>query len=129
MGASSSSIPSNDAIKLIDASVLTNQLGSPRGGCEEHISKFSLSYETKVYQPLQERTNSQRLLIADFARHLVRCQQTTWNLHTTQPRYFAPTCSEVVNLTGLLKTKDYAYRVVKDICLQESKYCLNESKR
>jgi hypothetical protein len=28
-----------------------------------------------------------------------------WNLHTTQPRYFAPTCSEVVNLTGLLKTK------------------------
>jgi hypothetical protein len=30
----------------------------------------------------------------------------TWNLHTTQPKYFAPTCSEVVNLTGLLSTKD-----------------------
>jgi hypothetical protein len=29
-----------------------------------------------------------------------------WNLHTTQPKYFAPTYSEVVNLTGLLKTKD-----------------------
>jgi hypothetical protein len=29
-----------------------------------------------------------------------------WNLHTTQPNYFAPTYSEVVNLTGLLKTKD-----------------------
>jgi hypothetical protein len=26
----------------------------------------------------------------------------TWNLHTTQPNYFAPTSSEVVNLTGLL---------------------------
>jgi hypothetical protein len=26
----------------------------------------------------------------------------TWNLHTTQPKYFAPTCSEVVNLTSLL---------------------------
>jgi hypothetical protein len=26
----------------------------------------------------------------------------TWNLYTTQPKYFAPTCSEVVNLTGLL---------------------------
>jgi hypothetical protein len=26
----------------------------------------------------------------------------TWNLHTTQPKYFAPTCSEVINLTGLL---------------------------
>jgi hypothetical protein len=25
-----------------------------------------------------------------------------WNLHTTQPKYFAPTFSEVVNLTGLL---------------------------
>jgi hypothetical protein len=30
----------------------------------------------------------------------------TWFLHITQPNYFAPTCSEVVNLTGLLKTKD-----------------------
>jgi hypothetical protein len=30
----------------------------------------------------------------------------TWNLHTTQPKYFAPTYSEVVNLTVLLKTKD-----------------------
>jgi hypothetical protein len=30
----------------------------------------------------------------------------TWNLHTTQPKYFAPTCSEVVDLTGLLETKD-----------------------
>jgi hypothetical protein len=26
----------------------------------------------------------------------------TWNLHTTQPNYFALTYSEVVNLTGLL---------------------------
>jgi hypothetical protein len=26
----------------------------------------------------------------------------TWNLHTTQPKYFAPTSSEVGNLTGLL---------------------------
>jgi hypothetical protein len=30
----------------------------------------------------------------------------TWNLHTTQPKYFAPTYSEIVNLTGLLQTKD-----------------------
>jgi hypothetical protein len=26
----------------------------------------------------------------------------TWNLQTTQPKYFAPTSSEVINLTGLL---------------------------
>jgi hypothetical protein len=25
-----------------------------------------------------------------------------WNLHTTQPKYFVPTYSEFVNLTGLL---------------------------
>jgi hypothetical protein len=25
-----------------------------------------------------------------------------WNLHTIQPKYFVPTSSEVVNLTGLL---------------------------
>jgi hypothetical protein len=29
-----------------------------------------------------------------------------WNLHTRQPNYFAPTYSDVVNLTGLLKTKN-----------------------
>jgi hypothetical protein len=26
----------------------------------------------------------------------------TWNLHTTQPKYFCPTSSEVINLIGLL---------------------------
>jgi hypothetical protein len=26
----------------------------------------------------------------------------TWNLHTTQPKYFAPIYSEIVNLTDLL---------------------------
>jgi hypothetical protein len=28
-----------------------------------------------------------------------------WNLHTTQPQYFVPTHSEVVNLTGLAENK------------------------
>jgi hypothetical protein len=36
----------------------------------------------------------------------VSAPAATWNLHKTQPKYFAPTYSEVVNLTGLLKTKD-----------------------
>jgi hypothetical protein len=31
-----------------DGAVLTDQLGTPRGRCDEHSSKFSLSYETKV---------------------------------------------------------------------------------
>jgi hypothetical protein len=37
---------------------------------------------------------------------VVSAPSAIWNLHTTQPKYFAPTYSEVVNLTGLLKTKD-----------------------
>jgi hypothetical protein len=36
----------------------------------------------------------------------VSAPAATWNLHTIQPNYFAPTYSEVVNLIGLLKTKD-----------------------
>jgi hypothetical protein len=35
----------------------------------------------------------------------------TWNLHTTQPNTLFPTYDEVVNLTGLLETKEWAYRV------------------
>jgi hypothetical protein len=34
--------------KVGDGAVLTDQLGTPRGRCDEHNSKFSLSYETKV---------------------------------------------------------------------------------
>jgi hypothetical protein len=41
-----------------------------------------------------------------------------WNLYTTQPNYFAPTYSEIVNLTGLLKTKDETYGVEKYVCLR-----------
>jgi hypothetical protein len=47
-GAYSSSIPDNGARKLVDGAVLTDQLGTPRERCDEHNSKFSLSYETKV---------------------------------------------------------------------------------
>jgi hypothetical protein len=36
----------------------------------------------------------------------VSAPAATWNLHTTQPKYFAPTYSEVVNLTDLLITND-----------------------
>jgi hypothetical protein len=37
---------------------------------------------------------------------VVSAPAATWNLNTTQPKYFAPTYSEVANLTGLLITKD-----------------------
>jgi hypothetical protein len=60
-----------------------------------------------------EKTNFRRLMLAGFATapnnlymasYLGRsfAPAATWNLHTTQPKYFAPTYSEVVNLTILL---------------------------
>jgi hypothetical protein len=41
-------------------------------------------------------------------RHLLTRLQlvATWNLHTTQPNNLLSTYDEVVNLTGLLKTKE-----------------------
>jgi hypothetical protein len=66
-----------------------------------------------LIEPVEERTNLRRLMLAGLAIALDNLYMApylgrsfaptaTWNLHTTQPKYFAPTCSEVVNLTGLL---------------------------
>jgi hypothetical protein len=60
-----------------------------------------------------ERTNFKRLMLVGLATALDNLYMApylghsfapaaTWNLHTTQPKYFAPTYSEIVNLTGLL---------------------------
>jgi hypothetical protein len=67
----------------------------------------------RFIKPVGERTNFQRLMLAGLAKapdnlyvapYLGRsfAPAATWNLHTTRPKYFAPTSSEVVNLTGLL---------------------------
>jgi hypothetical protein len=66
-----------------------------------------------LIEPVGERTNFRRLMLAGLAiapdnsyiaPYLGRsfAPAATWNLHIAQPKYFAPTCSEVVNLTGLL---------------------------
>jgi hypothetical protein len=67
----------------------------------------------RFIEPVGERTNFRRLMLAGLAtapdnlymapylEHSF-APAATWNLHTTQPKYFAPTYSEVVNLTGLL---------------------------
>jgi hypothetical protein len=92
---------------------MTAQLGTPRGRYDEHSSKSSLSMKLRFIEPVGERTNFRRLMLAGFttapdnlymAPYLGRSFSlaATWNLHTTQPKYFAPTYSEVVNLTGLL---------------------------
>jgi hypothetical protein len=67
----------------------------------------------RFIEPVGERTNFRTLMLAGLATapnnlymapYLGRsfALAATWNLHTTQPKYFAPTYSEVVNLTGLL---------------------------
>jgi hypothetical protein len=92
---------------------MTAQLGTPRGRYDEHISKSSLGMKPRFIEPVGERTNFRRLMLASFATALDNLYMAsylgrsfapavTWNLHTTQPKYFAPTYSEVVNLTGLL---------------------------
>jgi hypothetical protein len=47
------------------------------------------------------KTAPDNLYMAPYLGHRF-APAATWNLHTTQPKYFAPTYSEVVNLTGLL---------------------------
>jgi hypothetical protein len=42
----------------------------------------------------------------DVFNGTVSTPAATWNLYTTKSKYFASTYSEVVNLTGLLVTKD-----------------------
>jgi hypothetical protein len=67
----------------------------------------------RFIEQVGERTNFRRLMLAGLeiapdnlymAPYLGRSftPVATWNLHTTQPNYLAPTCSEVVNLTDLL---------------------------
>jgi hypothetical protein len=89
------------------------QLGTPRGRYDEHSSKSSVSMKPRFIEPVGERTNFQRLMLVGLATTLDNLYMapylghsfaptSTWNLHTRQPKYFAPTCSEVVNLTSLL---------------------------
>jgi hypothetical protein len=92
---------------------MTALLGTPRGRYDEYNSKSSLSMKPRFIKLVGERTNFRRLMFAGFAiapdnlymaSYLGRsfALATMWNLHTTQPKYFAPTYSEVVILTGLL---------------------------
>jgi hypothetical protein len=80
---------------------------------DEHSSKSSLSMKPRFIEPVGKRTNFQRLMLASLAIALDNlyivpylgrsfAPAATWNLHTTQPKYFAPTYSEVINLTSLL---------------------------
>jgi hypothetical protein len=75
---------------------MTAQLETPREGYDEHSNKSSLSMSPKFTEPVGERTNFQRLMLASFTTALdnvcmVPCPgrslapAATWNQHTTQP--------------------------------------------
>jgi hypothetical protein len=71
-------------------------LGTPRGRYDEHSSKSSLSYETKVYRTSRRKPNFRRwcLLASRQLRTIYMAPRpglcfapaATWNLHTTQPK-------------------------------------------
>jgi hypothetical protein len=74
---------------------MTAQLETPREGYDEHINKSSLSTRPRFIEPVGERTNFQRLMLASFATALDNicmapcpgrsfAPAATWNLHTTQ---------------------------------------------
>ena len=68
-------------------------------------------------------------MLPDFWQAALPVSATTWNLHTTQPKYFASTYSEVVNITGLLKTKDEPYSVEINVCSKVNKTVIAENKQ
>jgi hypothetical protein len=79
---------------------MTTQLETPREGYDEHNNKSSLSVKLRFIEPVGERTNFRRLMLASFATapdnlymapHPRRslAPAATWNLHTTQPSTFS----------------------------------------
>jgi hypothetical protein len=77
-----------------DGVYMNAQLGTPRGRYDEHSSKSSLSMKPRIIEPVGEKTNFRRLMIASFATdpdNLYMAPRpgrsfaltTTWNLHTT----------------------------------------------
>jgi hypothetical protein len=75
---------------------MTAQLETPREGYDEHSSKSSLSVKPRFIEPVGERANFRRLMLASFATALDNvcmapcpgrsfAPAAMWNLHTTQP--------------------------------------------
>ena len=66
-------------------------VGTPRARCDEHSSKFP-SVETEVIEP-------------EGGRKRLKGVASNVETYTIQPQNFAPTYSEVVNLTGFAENK------------------------
>jgi hypothetical protein len=75
---------------------MTTQLETQREGYDENNNKSSLSMRSRFIEPVGERSNFRRLMLAGFAIApdnvcMAPClgisfaPAATWNLHTTQP--------------------------------------------
>jgi hypothetical protein len=96
--------------------LFTIQLETPRGRYDEYSSKVFPSVKKPRYVD-QERKEPIRLKVMLASLRQLRTiyraplpsfalLAATRNLHTTQPNTLLPTYDEVVNLTGLLETKE-----------------------
>jgi hypothetical protein len=80
-------------------------VGNPKRRFNEYSNKFSLSYETKVINPVGKSQMTKLWTIYRASRLSFALRAATWNLYTTQPNTLFSTYDEVVNLTDLLETK------------------------
>jgi hypothetical protein len=59
--------PLHRSREAVDGAVLAAQLGMPRGRYDDHSSKSSLSMKPRFIEPVGERTNFRRLMLAGLA--------------------------------------------------------------
>jgi hypothetical protein len=94
-------------------------VGNPKRKVWWVNQQFSLSKKRR-YVESRKKPNSRRwcLLASRQLRIIYKAPRPSFallaamrNLHTTQPNTLLPTYDEVVNLTGLLETKEWAYWV------------------
>ena len=64
---------------------ITRSLGDPKRKVWSSVAAVSLRMKPRFNRPVGARNHFWRLLVAPFTR------SPTWNLHTTQSNYFAPT--------------------------------------
>jgi hypothetical protein len=93
----------------------SHPVGNPKRKVWWHISKFPSVWNQGLIKPVAETNHFWRLMLADLATlqticlwHLSGRSSTpaaTWNLHTTQPKYFAPTSIERLSISPVCYNK------------------------
>jgi hypothetical protein len=95
---------------------MTSPLGTPRGRCDEYSSKIFYQLRNQGMSILERRDKRLKvmqtgLIALQQGRHLMILVDSSSASSNTEPAHtqtstLFPTYDEVVNLTGLLETKD-----------------------